>query len=253
MYNSSINLLLDKFQSISLEEMRAISLMNRIDTKYLTTQKRLLDLLTELLPHYYVQENNGRRVNLYKTLYYDTIDDFMYLSHHNRRRPREKIRVREYVESDLSFFEVKNKSNRGRTLKQRSQLTDDINHSDAFIDDFLHQNAQFQLKDLLPKIQNKFNRITLVNKNKTERLTVDFDISFKNLTTNSKSSLDNLVVIELKQSKNIASQGKEILKSLRILSMSFSKFCIGSSLTNPKLKNNLFKQQLRAINKLITS
>ncbi len=250
MYQDKILSLLHNFETISLAEMQEIRLMNRLDTKYLTTQKGLLQLLPILQPHYYVQEHQGYKINNYATLYFDTKDDLMYLAHHNGRRTREKIRIREYIESDLSFFEIKDKSNTGRTEKKRIRLEDNNDFSNSMVDKFLDENAKFTLKDLCPKLKNKFYRITFVNRNKTERLTIDFNIKFHNLTTDKDTQLDNLVVIELKQDKEANSQCKEILSSLKISSTGFSKFCVGSTLTNSKLKNNLFKQKIRFINKL---
>ena len=66
-----------------------------------------------------MQEIDGQRLTAYDTLYYDTLDLQMYLRHHDRQLRRQKIRVRTYVDSQLTFLEVKNKSNKGRTLQAR--------------------------------------------------------------------------------------------------------------------------------------
>ena len=39
--------------------------------------------------------------------------------HQNKKLNRYKIRQREYLISDISFFEIKFKSNKGRTIKKR--------------------------------------------------------------------------------------------------------------------------------------
>ena len=46
---ASLEGLMDGFASISLSEMDGIRLMNRIDTKYLTSEPRLAALLSEAL------------------------------------------------------------------------------------------------------------------------------------------------------------------------------------------------------------
>ena len=62
--------ILQSFPPISLEEMKAVKLMNRIDTKYLVDRDRLPDILSRLTGHFYVQELAGRRIAHYNTLYY---------------------------------------------------------------------------------------------------------------------------------------------------------------------------------------
>ena len=43
----------------------------------------------------------------------------------------------------------------------------------------------------------------------------------------------------------------EMLRELRIKPSGFSKYCIGSALTNPKLKRNRFKPRFKKIDKLL--
>ena len=54
--------ILANFSPITLEEMSAVKLMNRIDTKYLVCIKRLPDILELLQSDYFVQENAGKRI-----------------------------------------------------------------------------------------------------------------------------------------------------------------------------------------------
>ena len=106
---------LSAFSSISLEEMSTIRLMNRTDTKYIVSLSALMDVLQRASNCYRVQEVQGERNIVYHTTYLDTPDYAMYLAHQNGRVIREKIRVRTYVSSGLTFLEVKNKNNKGRT------------------------------------------------------------------------------------------------------------------------------------------
>ena len=109
-------------QPISLDEMKEVQLMNRVDTKYLITEKQLLQILQRICNEYYAQEVLGNRFAAYRTVYYDTPDLTMYLIHHNRHLVRDKVRVRTYLDSNLSFCEVKHKNNKGRTSKKRIQV-----------------------------------------------------------------------------------------------------------------------------------
>ena len=51
--------LLNNFDPITLEQMSAIRLMNRTDTKFVTTLPKLEQLLTMAKDDYFVQEIDG--------------------------------------------------------------------------------------------------------------------------------------------------------------------------------------------------
>ena len=106
-----MNALLNTFAPITLAEMKSVRLMNRVDTKFVTTVPRLLQLLEMAKGEYFVQEIDGERNSAYTTLYYDTPRLDMYIMHHNGCLGRQKVRVRQYVDSNLTFLEVKNKNN----------------------------------------------------------------------------------------------------------------------------------------------
>ena len=66
--------LLNLYAPISLEDMREIRLMNRIDTKFVTTVPVLLQLLEMAKDDYWAQEIDGERNLAYQTTYFDTLD-----------------------------------------------------------------------------------------------------------------------------------------------------------------------------------
>ena len=107
---------------ITLDEMSGVKLMNRIDTKYVVTETQLRDILMRIRDAYYAQEVEGNRLSPYSTVYYDTPELTMYLIHHDRHLVRDKVRVRTYVDSHLTFCEVKHKNNKGRTKKKRIEV-----------------------------------------------------------------------------------------------------------------------------------
>ena len=96
----------------TLKEMSGIKLMNRTDTKYVTSYQILKEILLVARHDYRIQEVNGECNIAYHTIYLDTPDRDMYVTHQNGRIVREKIRIRTYVNSDLTFLEVKNKNNK---------------------------------------------------------------------------------------------------------------------------------------------
>ena len=114
--------IVNTMQPISLDEMKDVRLMNRVDTKYLVTSDQLVAILQRICDHYYAQEVGGNRLSPYCTVYYDTPELTMYIIHHDRHLVRDKVRVRTYVDSHLTFCEVKHKTNKGRTKKKRMEL-----------------------------------------------------------------------------------------------------------------------------------
>jgi len=244
---------LSGFSPISLDEMGTIRLMNRTDTKYVVSV-RLLPMILELAQkEYYIQEIDNERNPFYHTIYFDTLEKEMFTIHQNGKRVREKIRIRTYVASDISFLEVKTKNNKGRTNKKRIQLND----IDTLIQDggeeFLHTHSWYELNELIRHLENSFQRITLVNKKKTERLTIDTNIRFYNFCTELEANLDGMVIIELKRDGYTASPMCRILSDLRVRPMSISKYCTGAVMTNPTLKYNRFKPKLRQVERIIHS
>ena len=59
-----------------------------------------------------------------------------------------------------------------------------------------------------------------------------------------------LAVMELKQDGRAHSLLKDVLFDMRIRPFKVSKYCIGTCLTQPTVKQNRFKKKLRRIEKL---
>jgi hypothetical protein len=235
--------LLATFEPITLQEMSGIRLMNRIDTKFITSMPRLLKLLDMARQEYRIQEVDGQRNMHYHTVYFDTPHFDMYQIHQAGHANRQKVRFRTYVDSQLQFLEVKTKNNHGRTKKKRIEV-DAINLHDDIQQHFLQQHLHYPTDCLLPAVENRFKRVTLVNKSMTERLTIDTALQFHNLVSEKNCDMEQLVIIELKRDGLCYSPVLEMLRQLRIFPHGFSKYCMGSALTNPHLRVNRFKPKL---------
>ena len=246
-----MNTLLNGFAPISLDEMNGVKLMNRTDTKFVTTTDKLLQLLLLAQQDYYVQQIDGLRIADYDTTYFDTERYDMYNQHQVNHTNRQKLRFRNYVGSHLQFMEVKTKNNHGRTRKKRIEVSD-MNIGDEAKRDFLSRHLQYDSRTLMPTLNNRFRRITLVNKGKTERLTIDTELTFHNLVTGTTLDMGPLVIIELKRDGMVCSPILETLRQLHIHPHGYSKYCMGSVLTNSHLRVNRFKRKLIEINKLLT-
>ena len=251
--------------------MESVKLMNRIDTKYAVPMAVLPAILDAAQADYYAQEIDGQRIATYDTMYYDTETLDMYIRHHDRQLVRQKIRVRQYVESELTFLEIKRKNNKGRTKKKRISVPGFAIDANTFgeskreiwsVEDFIAAKSRYQWSELSPHLSTKFHRITLVNKAKTERLTIDMDLTWDNVVTGERKTFPELVIIELKRdgrakpTPDPSVNGEEksmvdILQSLRIHPLKISKYCIGTALTTPGLKKNRFKDKIRKIEKML--
>lgn len=239
--------LLDKFTPISLTEMDEVKLMNRTDTKFILNRTFFNQILPQLSDSYKVLEINNSRLASYKTLYYDTHSYQLFLDHHNEKGSRFKVRIRNYVESQLYFLEIKHKY-KGRTNKNRIKVKDfEIalsEKSEDYISEILGQKIS-----LVPKLWNSFQRITLVNKFERERLTLDLNLTFE--WENILKSFENIVVAELKQENvNRNSLFFKLMKDNGVRPNSISKYCIGGLSLNPNLKQNNFKEKLIYLEKL---
>lgn len=236
--------LVNEFKPVFLDEISQVSLLKRVDTKFLLHCGHLATLLQQIKLDYRVLEINEKRIMPYETIYYDTPHLDFYHQHHNKRKNRLKVRTRTYLHGNLSFFELKLKTNKDKTEKTREKII----------------AAQFNIKEhelskkirqegLEVKLNNAFNRFTLANKELTERVTIDFDLAY-----NGQIWKNDLVVLELKQPKlNRNSTIFKALRSLGVTPSSFSKYCIGMSINHSELKNNHFKTTFLRINKLLAS
>lgn len=233
------------FRPITLEEMECVRLMNRIDTKYVATVPQLCQLLSMAKDDYRAQQICGRRLMPYYTRYYDTPDCRMYVAHECGQAARQKVRLRVYEDSQTAFLEVKTKDNHGRTHKERKLVN--AGYELAHYKNFLESCSPFHADGLTEQLENRFNRLTLVNNNMTERLTIDTSLRFHNIMTDERRWFDQLVIIELKRDGRVASPITALLRDLHIHPCGFSKYCMGMALTNEHLRHNRLKPRMRRI------
>lgn len=239
---------IQSFNKVTLADLGQVKLMNRIDHKFCLHRNQLPSILESLKSDYFVLEIQGKTIFLYDNTYFDTQDDRMYLSHHNGSGKRYKIRVRQYVQSKDNFLEVKFKNNKGWTKKVRIGRQEFDQEFRENENEFLQMTSPFKGLQLVPKIKSYFNRITLVNKQFTERVTIDLSLGFEN--HEKKITLENLAIIEIKQSRSKGtSLINEVLKASKVQDQGFSKYCIGRSLLDENLKRNNFKPLLIKLKK----
>ena len=201
--------ILEGFESISLKEMDSVKLMNRVDTKYMFLVDQLPGILNDLQPGFRVLEVNSTRLNRYETLYFDTEAHNLYLDHHNGRMNRFKVRKRRYLESGISFFEIKTKNNKGRTQKERIRQKENPETISGKSAKLLMEVTSLSPDMIRPALWILFSRITLVNKQLTLRLTIDVGLRYR--LGDKQKEYPELVIAELKQDTSAKSPFTEIM------------------------------------------
>lgn len=250
------------FSSIDLEEMDAVRLQNRLDTKFVLPADKLGTILESLVPHYRILEIAQDRLQSYQTLYFDTEDAAMYRMHHNGQGRRLKVRKRWYMGSDLAFFEIKRRTNKKRTIKTRRRLPDSSAPAQQDFAHWLQSNCPYHPADLRPLTWTGFRRLTLVNHALTERVTIDCGLSFLMAkpgedelppgdSSDWKIPYRDVCIVEIKQSgRQARPAAMDALRAHRVHPSSFSKYCIGTALLRPEFKQGCFRPLLRTIGAL---
>ena len=249
MLSEQFNNLIRAFNPIHLEQMDRVKLMNRVDTKFAFDLTILSDILPELVENYAILEINSVRTPSYQSQYFDDQNLTFYKDHHNGRTNRFKVRIRKYIESNLLFLEIKHKF-KGRTIKKRIEVDDFKVNLTSEMNAFINDNKAAK-SALMPILENAFHRITLVNKTKNERLTLDFDLSFKR--ENTTKEFKNLVIAELKQEKiDRTSPFFVAMKNRIIRPYRLSKYCLGAMALyeKEKIKINRFKRKYIYLHKI---
>lgn len=247
---NDLNKILSAFDPVSLDEINEVKLMSRIDRKYWFHISKLNEFLQLSLPYYHILEINGQRLMEYETEYFDTSDNQMYLYHHRRELPRHKIRLRKYLSTSTGFLEVKLKTNKKLTVKSRIENNTDFSEFNCKDEQFISNYTPYNCHEIHPIINNRFRRLTLINKDKHDRCTIDISPVFWN--GKDSVSLEDLVIFELKKGHSINSSPMvAIARKLKIRQRGMSKYCTGRALLEPELKQNAFKPRLRYLHKNI--
>jgi hypothetical protein len=235
--------LVNGFSPIGLQEMDSVALLDRIDTKYVLRIEQLLQALAGIQADYQILSVDGQRLNHYRTLYFDTQNFSLYHLHVNERADRFKVRSREYLDSQLSFLEVKHHTPKDRTIKSRVSTFQPALWINAGAERWLKDVFPYDSRELEPKLWNTFTRITLVNRVHCERVTIDLDLAF--YTAHRFVGLDGIVVAEVKQDGHACTSAfQRKMRELRIRPQGFSKYCIGTSLMYEQVKKNSLKAKL---------
>lgn len=179
----------DSLAAVTLAELNAAaSLLTRVDRKYLLPVHAAQDLV-HALGDAQVLQIGRRRSFAYASTYFDTPELGSYFQAAHKRRRRFKIRTRSYLDSGLTFLEVKTRGPRGATIKQRMDYrAADADHLTpeglGFIADCLAplsgsvRDARRVARSLKPVMSTTYRRTTLHLPDDGARATIDTDLTW---------------------------------------------------------------------------
>lgn len=256
--NTTYNTKLKDFDTISLTELNAkASYLKRIDKKFLLNGKQFASILDNLKKDFKVLEIKGKKIFSYDNIYMDSEDYLFYNQHQDKKSFRTKVRTRYYIDSNIAFFEYK-QNIKWVTSKYRYEFPSEehwfmTNWKKRFFE-WVWQSMYTWEKTpkLSPSIQTKYKRITLVSKDGSERLTIDFDIKTNDLRDkkNKEVDLKNLVIIESKSlSKNCIST--KIMENNKISeAKSCSKYSLWVVYSGLAKRFDTFKETMQKIKEI---
>ncbi len=248
--SARIEALVMRFAPLGLAEIGRAALLERVEAKYLLPARTLTALLDDLRPSYSVLVAGDSPLCRYRTLYFDTPAFDMYRLHQAGVSNRYKVRAREYVETESRFLEIKHKTNRRRTVKHRRPTPALVTEIEDEWADFVRDGCPYDAGSLLPRVWNDYYRVTLVSKTRSERVTLDLDVSFA--WEGRVARLPELVIAELKQPPHSHdSEFAALMRRNGIRRVGFSKYCAGVSLLHPEAKSNKFKKKQRLLARLL--
>ena len=224
--------------------------MNRQDTKYILPTTSLDNFLRHLKATHKILEIEGFRSFHYNNLYLDTDDLICFYEHHRGRMHRYKLRLRQYQETHETFFEIKRKNNKDRTIKRRFSVSKVEGDPLEAMKAFIPEHSPFQYEDLHERIHIDFERITMVSFAQQHRLTIDRNLSYY-FPGEDPQFMENLCIIEVKQGRAAGRMPLwYVLKEVGAMPISMSKYCLANIMLDPTLKANRFKPKIKMINKI---
>ena len=236
---------LDELDSVDLDQLDRAQLHDRVESKVILRTDDLPDAIDALAHDYVVLEHLGDRVQGYCNTYFDSAELRNYHEHHNQLGRRLKLRYRTYENSDLTYFEVK-RNVAGRTIKERrrTQRPDGALHRDDAA--FFAERTGWDPDGVLPSLTVDYQRILLVNRDYSERVTIDLDIRFQ--SDRGATTVDGLAICEFKQPR--LDRRSPAMAAMNRRPQKFSKYCMGLASCDPSLRRNRFKKVFRSLDTL---
>lgn len=263
--------------TISLAELnQQAALMSRVDRKYLLPSGALPQFIAELEANpqqvLRVLSIGGSTRSTYASTYFDTDDLLSYRTAATNNRRKFKVRRRTYVDSDLSFLEVKVPNGRGANEKERLPLLDESEFNTAE-EALLAKDARRRLRGsareyvmnqlgeagvelvnlrLKEALHTSYERTTLLHQDSgmnaaTSRITIDTRVSWQLAQAEQiTKTLNDYVVVETKGAMR-TSKADHLLWRMGFRPARVSKYATGLALLRWDLRGNRWGKSLRLI------
>lgn len=242
-----------RFAAIGLDDLvdRA-ALLTRVDRKYLLTVDAAAAAVDRLDPRTRVLQIDDSRQFAYDSVYFDTPDHLSYRMTAHRRRRRFKVRTRSYLDSGGCFLEVKSRSGRGTTVKQRlahqpsdrARLTPaGAEYAREVLGSLGHQPAV--VDQLEAGLVVRYHRSTLLLADGS-RATIDTRLHWMDDATirGRKARLAGYVIVETKSAGRPTELDRTLWRAGR-RPVGISKFGTGTAVLHPELPSNKWARQLQ--------
>ncbi len=243
----------DSFRPISLAELNErAELLERRDSKYVLDHQAFLAFMAHASTHFDILEIDGLRQFRYRTVYFDSPEFHCYQDHNKGRRRRIKVRLRQYRDHGLQFFEVKFKGRRNTTHKVRTPLTAQEFEASQLPDRllaFCNETLQLHYGRHWPHALTRgmvvdYNRTTLVARHGDERITIDNDLRFID-GERSISMNPQRWIVEVKSRTGVSSIDRWLYRNKHRPVPRCSKYCMGVSLLQFPEKVDQFTPVIR--------
>jgi len=237
---------LSDFELATTAQVEACALQDRVDTKFVLRAEEMDTLLSILVTDFAVVQSEESLVGQYRNQYFDT-DEYRFLrEHHRGRRPRFKVRIRHYLDRNMSALEIKEKAPNGRTVKIRQPLAFMSNELSEQQRAFLDAHPRITAGALKPSVQVDFSRATLVSKQVDERLTIDTALVFSH--EEEEEALGTVVVAEIKQPRfSPRSPGMLALRQSGATQLRISKYMTAGQLLLPSIRLPRYTPRLKML------
>ena len=208
--------------------------LDRMEKKYITHISNLESILKDLQDEYVALEIKWVREFGYHNIYFDTDEYKFFHEHWHGLKVRTKLRTRKYIDSQLAFFEYKQRDHDTiRKFKFDIQLNKHwkfTKRCKLFTDKLYQSIYQTGLESqVVPALITEYTRSTLCSKKNDERITFDTDLHFTDARRKDwkPTYMPGIVLIESK-SWSLSHKAEAILQKHGVVNMNgISKYCLG--------------------------
>lgn len=240
------------FAPITLDDLNGkAAMLERLDNKYIVPAASFRPAFQAFAQLFDVLEIDGKRSFTYATRYFDDGLQRGYYDHHQGRRKRCKVRIRDYVDAGFSYLEVKLKDKRSVTIKKRLRLDAPLSELDQrcldFVDRCHHDlyGTHFG-KALRPVIGMQYERMTLVARAGGERMTIDTCLRFA-AGNEVRDVADDIFIVETKSQRGNGIADKIMRRFHLQPTGRCSKYCVGMAALGQVPQRNRFLPALKRL------